>query len=95
MGEGIMWHTYNYNGYGIQVSTESISAPALRTWRMSDSGYVAMVSIYKSTDSGEPMSQVRLTDLDDQRFVNEVDALMRGFSAGRRFVDETLGQRAI
>lgn len=89
-----MRREYNYKGYEIQVSTESISAPALRTWRLSDSGYVALVSIYKSTDSSEPMSQVRLMGLDGRWLVTEVDALMRGYSAGRRIVDDTLGQRA-
>jgi hypothetical protein len=89
-----MQRDYNYKGYSIQVSTESISVPALRMWHMSDSGYVATVSIYKSAEAGEPMSQLRLTDLNDRWFVTEVDALMRGYSVGRRVVDEALGQRA-
>jgi hypothetical protein len=89
-----MQREYIYKGYAIQVSTESISAPALRMWNMSDSGYVATISIYKSAESSEPISQIRLTDLNDRWFVTEVDALMRGYSVGRRVVDEALGQKA-
>ncbi|WP_322050565.1 hypothetical protein [Paraburkholderia bannensis] len=88
-----MQREYSYKGYAIQVSTESISAPALRMWHMSDSGYVATVSIYKTNDSSEPMTQMRLTDLNDRWFINDVDALMRGYSVGRRIVDEAFAKR--
>ncbi|CAG9233315.1 conserved hypothetical protein [Paraburkholderia tropica] len=89
-----MQRNYDYKGYAIRVSTECISEPALRKMRMTDSGFVAMVSIHKSDNSTPCFPQIRLADLGDRWFVNEVDALMRGYSVGRRIVEEALGQRA-
>ncbi len=86
-----MERNYDYMGYAIRVRTDSIPEPVQRKMRMADSGYVAMVSIYKP-DRQEPcFPQMRLTDLGDRWFVTEVDALMRGYSVGRRIVEEALG----
>ncbi|WP_322046655.1 hypothetical protein [Paraburkholderia sp. J67] len=89
-----MKRNYDYMGYAIQVSTESISVPVLRKLQMNDSGYVAMVSIFKPDSSAPCFEQMRLTDIGDRWFVTEVDALMRGYSVGRRIVEEALGRRA-
>lgn len=90
-----MQRDYDYMGYAIHVSTESISMPVLRKLHMNDSGYVAMVSIFKSDSVTPCFPDMRLTDLGDRWFTTEVDALMRGYSVGRRIVEEALGGRVI
>lgn len=90
-----MERDYDYMGYAIRVSTESVSEPVLRKWQMRDSGYVAMVSIFKSDGAVPCFPDMRLTDLGDRWFITEVDALMRGYSVGRRIVEEALGGRVM
>lgn len=85
---------YDYMGYIIRVSTEPIMEPVLRKLQMIDRGYIALVAIYKPEDSLPCCPEMRLTDLGDRWFSNEVDALMRGFSVGRRIVENGLGRRA-
>ncbi|MBN3852242.1 hypothetical protein G3N59_02495 [Paraburkholderia sp. Ac-20340] len=89
-----MERNYDYMGYAIRVSTDSISEPVLRQMRMSDSGYIAMVSIFKPDSATPCFPDMRLMDLGDRWFRTEVDALMRGYSVGRRIVEEALGKRA-
>ena len=53
-------------------------------------GFIAVVNI-KMAGMARPMvAPVRLTADNQQPFAKEADALMAGFSAGQRVVDDTL-----
>lgn len=88
-----MQRDYDYKGYSIRVVTETVHASALGKVMMEDRGYLTVVEIYRPRGLIPCFPQLRLADHDDRRFATEVDALMGGYSAGRRVVDDVLSAR--
>ncbi|SAK79562.1 hypothetical protein AWB76_05344 [Caballeronia temeraria] len=80
--------TYQYQGFDIEVSVE-----AGVNWRggraaSEEVGYVAVVRICKAGSAVAIFSPLRFGEAQGKPFPSEADALMGGYSAGRRIVDD-------
>ncbi|HEX7912879.1 MAG TPA: hypothetical protein VF534_32955 [Paraburkholderia sp.] len=83
-----MKRMYDYLGFEVEVSVEPNLTVADAGKSREAPGYVAVVTISKA---GEPVSRftpLRLGEVDGRPFRSEADALMSGFSAGRRLIDD-------
>ncbi|MGF6575036.1 hypothetical protein ABH945_007165 [Paraburkholderia sp. GAS333] len=83
-----MNRTYEYEGFTIQVGVESdfswqqSPAPARRT------GFVATVRVFQAGHAVALFSPLRFGDTGGRPFTTEADALMGGYSAARKIVDD-------
>ncbi|SOE99907.1 hypothetical protein SAMN05446635_7947 [Burkholderia sp. OK233] len=80
--------TYQYQGFDIEVAVE-----ADLNWRggrtaTGEVGYVAVVRICKAGAAVAVFSPLRFGESQGKPFLSEADALMGGYSAGRRIVDD-------
>jgi hypothetical protein len=86
-----MMRTYEYHGFTLQITVESglkllpIKRPATR------SGYVAVVRVFQAGNALAIFSPLRFGETGGRPFDTEVDALMGGYSAARRIVDDLFG----
>jgi hypothetical protein len=83
-----MSRTYHYHGFDIEVAVEadfSWKAEPSATTRV---GFVAVVRITKAGASIAVFSPLRFGESLGRPFLSEADALMGGYSAGRRLVDD-------
>lgn len=83
-----MKRIYDYLGFDIEVGVEAHLGPADPGKSRDGLGYLAIVTI---TKAGQPVScftPLRLGEADGRPFRNEADAVMGGFSAGRRLIDD-------
>lgn len=85
-----MNRTYQYQGFDVEVAVE-----ADFTWksgRTATAGvaYVAIVRIRKAGAEVALFSPLRFGESQGKPFLSEADALMGGYSAGRRIVDDLL-----
>jgi hypothetical protein len=83
-----MTRTYEYHGYTLVVAVESDSS-----WRKAGGtaarvGYVAIVRIFQSGAAMAVFSPLRFGEADGRPFATEADALMDGYSAAQRIVDD-------
>lgn len=75
-------------GFEVEVSVEAHLGPADTGQSRYGLGYLAIVTI---TKPGQPVScfpPLRFGETEDRPFRNEADALMGGFSAGRRLIED-------
>jgi hypothetical protein len=80
--------TYQYQGFDIEVAVE-----ADFNWRggrtaTGEVGYVAVLRICKAGAAVAVFSPLRFGESRGKPFLSEADALMGGYSAGRRIVDD-------
>lgn len=86
-----MMRTYEYRGFSLEVSVESnlgyqpVRDPAAR------SGYVAAVRLFRGGNNVASFSPLRFGEAGGRPFDTEVDALMGGYSAARKIVDDLFG----
>ncbi len=84
-----MQRLYSHRGHAIDVSVE-VQCPALPV-PGNFSGtidYIAVLTIYSDESKGEPiLGPVRVERTTEHAFASEAEALMGGFSEGRRYVD--------
>jgi hypothetical protein len=83
-----MSHTYHYQGFDIEVAVETDY-----TWKpgrsaMARMGYAVVVRISRAGSAVAIFSPLRFGDSPGKPFFSEVDALMGGYSAGRRIVED-------
>lgn len=83
-----MNRTYEYHGYTFEVGVESGF-----TWRpnapsVKRGGFVATVRIFKAGSTVAVFSPLRFGDLRNRPFETEADALMGGYSAARKIIDD-------
>jgi hypothetical protein len=83
-----MNRTYQYQGFDVDVAVE-----ADFTWKGDRNakgavGYVAIVRIRKAGADVAVFSPLRFGECQGKPFLSEADALMGGYSAGRRIVDD-------
>jgi len=83
-----MSRTYQYQGFEVEVAVE-----ADFTWKggrtaTGEVGYVAVVRICKAGAAVAVFSPLRFGESQGKPFLSEADALMGGYSAGRRIVDD-------
>lgn len=85
-----MMRTYDYEGYTLEVSVESDAD----TQRQRSAGvpvrpgYVAIVRIFLADRTLAVFSPLRFGEISGRPFTTEVDALMGGYSAARKIVDD-------
>jgi hypothetical protein len=80
--------TYQYQGFDIEVAVE-----AALTWKggRTAKGEVGTVTVVRTYKAGAPVaviSPLRFGEPLGKPFLSEADALMGGYSAGRRIVDD-------
>ncbi|NLP60169.1 hypothetical protein [Paraburkholderia sacchari] len=82
-----MKRTYERHGFTLEVTVESdfIFRPTERTIVCAD--YVVMVRVIRDGQVVAILPPIRLGTVDGQPFASEADALMSGYGAGRRIVD--------
>jgi hypothetical protein len=85
-----MKREYAYKGFQVTVELESVWQTSGGATLMRPLGFVAIVNIRAAGATRAMVPPVRLS-MDSQRpFPTEAEALMAGYSAGQRVVDDTL-----
>lgn len=88
-----MKRTYPYKGFDVTVDLESVWEPLASAVPSLPSGFVAIVSIGMSGLPIPLISPFRLMADNQKPFGTEAAALMAGFSAGQRVIDNRLMPR--
>jgi hypothetical protein len=83
-----MNRTYHYHGFDVEVAVEADSNWQAGRSALSSAGYVAVVRICKAGAALAVFSPLRFGESQGKPFLSEADALMGGYSAGRRIVDD-------
>jgi hypothetical protein len=81
---------YAYKGFVVTVELEVLSGTSGNTALLPPKGYVALVEVRREDLARPFVPALRLTSDKLRPFVSEGDALMAGFSAGQRIIDDTL-----
>lgn len=83
-----MTRTYEYQGYTLVVAVESDSSWPRARGTAPRMGYVAIVRIFQADNALAVFSPLRFGEAGGHPFATEADALMGGYSAARRIVDD-------
>lgn len=78
-----------YKGFTVGVAVQSNLSAALKNERTS-LGYVVVITIARPGTPVAIFSPLRLGDSSGRSFSNEAEALMTGYSAARRLVEDLL-----
>ena len=89
-GNAAMNRTYEYRGYAIRVGVEANGTVPLERSEIKRPRYAAVVSIASSDNPAAPSSALKIDDAAGLPFSSDIDALMGGYSAARRLIDEQL-----
>ena len=81
---------YQYKGFELDVAVQADFSWSRENERAS-TGYVVVVTISRMGAAVSTFSPLRLGDSNGKSFSSDTDALMVGYSAGRRIVDDLLG----
>ncbi|MFC5427497.1 hypothetical protein ACFPTO_01540 [Paraburkholderia denitrificans] len=81
---------YTYNGFSVAVDLEQVWETSGNVTLLPPRGFIAVVQIRRLGDARPMVAPIRLMADNQQPFAKEADALMAGFSAGQRIVDDTL-----
>jgi hypothetical protein len=84
-----MMHKYQYKGFEIEVAVQSDFSRVNEDGRASI-GHVVIVTVARMGTTVAIFSPLRLGDTDGRAFATKADALMTGYSAARRIVDDLL-----
>jgi len=87
-----MTRTYEYHGYTLVVAIEVDLSWRLAGGTPARVGYVAIVRIFQAGHSIAVFSPLRFGETGGHPFATEADALMGGYSAARRIVDDLFNQ---
>jgi hypothetical protein len=85
-----MSHAYQYHGFDIAVTVETDLSWKGASGVPASAGYVAIVTISRTGAAVAVFSPLRLGESQGKPFISEIDALMSGYSAGRRVIDDLL-----
>ena len=85
-----MNQTYQYQGFDIAVAVETELSRKDTSGVPVSIGYVAIVTISRTGAAVAVFSPLRFGESQGKPFISEIDALMSGYSAGRRVVDDLL-----
>ncbi|KPD16438.1 hypothetical protein PQR21_13965 [Paraburkholderia nemoris] len=83
-----MSRTYQYLGFDVEVAVETDFSRKGACGAVTNAGYVAVVRISKASAAVAVFSPLRFGEAKGEPFFSEADALMGGFSVGRRIVDD-------
>jgi hypothetical protein len=87
-----MMRMYEYHGFTLQVSVESDFSFRPIKWPVARSGYVAVVRVFQAGNAVAIFTPPSFGEAGGRPFDTEVDALMSGYSAARKIVDDLFGQ---
>ncbi|SKD04817.1 hypothetical protein [Paraburkholderia hospita] len=85
-----MERIYKYKGFEIAVELEPVLETSGNVTLLQPRGFIAIVQIKMAGIDCPLVTPVRLMADRQQPFATEADALMAGFSAGQRVVDDTM-----
>ena len=88
-----MNRTYEYRGYAIRVGVEANGTIPLERPEIERPRYAAVVSIAPNIECTLP-SPLKIESAAGLPFSSDIDALMGGYSAARRLIDEQLAETA-
>ncbi|MGB8416264.1 hypothetical protein [Paraburkholderia sp.] len=83
-----MKRIYDHLGFEVEVSAKTHLGVANASTSRYGPGYLAIVTIWKAGGPVSCFTPVRLGKADGRPLRNEADALMGGFSAGRRLIND-------
>ncbi|MFK4442067.1 hypothetical protein ABH944_002512 [Caballeronia udeis] len=89
-----MTRTYEYHGYTLVVAVESDLSWGQAGGTPARVGYVAIVRIFQAGNAIAVFSPLRFGEAGGRPFATEADALMGGYSAARRIVDDLFSQES-
>jgi len=89
-----MKRTYEYRGYAIHVGVEADGTVPLERSPVQRPHYAAIVRIEANENAAPPSATLKIDDAGGLPFGSDIDALMGGYSAARRLVDELLAETA-
>ncbi|WP_042303199.1 hypothetical protein [Paraburkholderia kururiensis] len=87
-----MQRVYQYRGYEITVEADSLPDAIVGGAVLVRTGYLAIVSV-RHEMSSRAFPAWNLSDDNDRPFDSASTALMAGFTAGQRFVDDVFAGR--
>jgi hypothetical protein len=90
-GEGLVIRVYEYSGFSLEVDVEAESAWQQRMELSRQRGFVATVRIFRAGDAVAFFSPWRFGEAGGHPFRTDVDALMGGFSAACKIIDDLFG----
>jgi len=85
-----MKRTYPYRGFEVIVNLEALWDSSGNVTLLPATGFFAVVSVRKIGQAHASVPPIRLAADNQRPFATESDALMAGFSAGQRVIDDTL-----
>lgn len=86
-----MIRVYEYSGFSLEVDVEAHSA-GQRDFAVSHRhGFVATIRIFRAGDAVAFFSPLRFGEAGGRPFRTDVDALMGGFSAACKIIDDLFG----
>lgn len=83
-----MTRTYEYHGYTLVVAVESDFSWQLGGGAAASVGFLTIVKIFHAANAVAVFSPLRFGEAGGRPFATEADALMGGYSAARRIVDD-------
>jgi hypothetical protein len=92
--EQAMTRTYEYHGYTLEIAIESDFGWRLVGGNAARVGYVAIVKIFQAENAVAVFSPLRFGEAGGRSFATEADALMGGYSAARRIVDDLFSRES-
>ncbi|CAB3795327.1 hypothetical protein LMG28614_04152 [Paraburkholderia ultramafica] len=87
-----MRRAYDYRGFEATIEVESVPAVIVAGSVVAAGGLVVKIAV-RHRLSGRELPPVRLSDEGQRTFANEAEALMAGFSAAQRLIDDELAER--
>lgn len=83
-----MMRTYDYEGFTLQITAEADFTIGAKRPASGRHGYVAVVRIFQASSAVATFSPLRFGEAGGRPFATEADALMGGYSAACKIVDD-------
>lgn len=83
-----MTRSYDYEGFTLEISVESDISIGPKKLEPTRPGYVAVVRIFQKANNIVVFSPLRFGEAGGRPFATEADALMGGYSAACKLVDD-------
>lgn len=85
-----MERDYPYEGFNIHVDVQASVCATLRTMRMPEVEYAAVVTITRPGGQLAVLPPIHLADRDGRRFPSAAETLLAAGTAGQRAIDDLL-----
>jgi hypothetical protein len=85
-----MKRIYGYKGFEVAVELEPVWKTTGGVTLLPPQGFIAVVQIRMVGATFPVVAPIRLSATTQQPFATQAEALMAGYSAGQRIVDDTL-----